>query len=291
MLKNISFVLFLIFLLCPIKLNAETQDSNAIIVSELLFPETVNWKRLTDYPHVDQQWLNENRWKLRELYLGVTDYDVIENPECSYITRVLYEKANNENFFMLDLNGDGNKEVIYTGPAECQEGDQTVIWSGVGVESLREKQKAIIVPGKILKVVEGQTQKFSSVIYGCCAELVNQYSIWSAGVIEQRVGIPTTLVLKKEAVVSVRNLVVKDELVLRSEPEIIDDYNEGLSHRQNHAVFGNIIRKYLPGVECKQLLKYIDNGGKEWALVVVPWSENRRSYHTPMPINVGWTQL
>ena len=54
------------------------------------------------------------------------------------------------------------------------------------------------------------------------------------------------------------------------------------------AAFGNVARKYLPGIDATQLATYRDATGANWSLVLVTRQEDPRAFYTALPVNLGW---
>lgn len=80
-------------------------------------------------------------------------------------------------------------------------------------------------------------------------------------------------------------------MVLRNAPYTDDKYDSsGASEFIGHAVFGNILRKYLYGVKGKVVSRYIDKNKDKWLFVIIDSSNDRLSYQTPYKVNVGWVK-
>jgi hypothetical protein len=79
------------------------------------------------------------------------------------------------------------------------------------------------------------------------------------------------------------------ELVLRSSPGVQDGYNEEKSQWLAHAVFGNILRKYLKGATAEILAQAVGDDGEAWSFVRVDRSDGHLSYHTAVKTDVGWS--
>jgi hypothetical protein len=77
---------------------------------------------------------------------------------------------------------------------------------------------------------------------------------------------------------------------LRQSPETLDQYDEVSSHHADHAVFGNILSKFVPGATATIAGRQKDKLGNEWLFVIVDRDSNALAYHRPFRVNAGWTK-
>lgn len=272
---------------------AHAEDSTATRhqqMSELLFPESKTWKSIEVFPEINKHYFSDNKWAFRSSFLKQID-DKMEDPDCSFITRVLYERDDKDVFRIGDVNGDGSKDIIYAGSAQCREGDVTVFW-------LAEKDKMLSYnlmsyPFLVLKVEEGKKRRISSVKIGCCGDPMSEYYLGefknARGYARHRVN--SRLDLPKDITVITERYKAEKELTIRSSLKIYDKYDADASQFMFKAVFGNIEAKYMPGVEGTILAKYKDSSGIYWGLIAM--DEKSRPYltHSPDDATVGWVIL
>ncbi len=290
----LSIVVLMLLALIPQIIYSDYASTNPLITADLIFPDSSQWKLLTDYPHPDEKWLELEKWHLRELYLKAQSaYNYMESPDCSFITRALYENYTNkrESFFQFDIDGDQQFDIIYCGPAHCQESMMTVIWFGIGGQPSSHYAKSF--PFQVLRLRPAKDPEIISYREGCCGDMVDVYNKGSLNIpAKLSIGVFRDLLLKPEVSKPInKEFFAKNELILRSSPEIKNDYNEGMSVELGHAIFGNILRKYIYGAQYRLILQYTEKEGKNWGLVLVAESESKRSYYTPLKVHIGWMEL
>ena len=128
---------------------------------------------------------------------------------------------------------------------------------------------------------------------GCCADLKDLYikGQWDELRYNRRLGLVKSTTIPVELLKNPRTISAEREIVLRSQPEVEDTYNEGASHITNRAVFGNIVRRYLPGAKG-QVLATQSLDGRIWAFVAMVEDDDILVTHDPFEIaNVGWVEL
>ncbi len=152
---------------------------NYIRMSEIVFPETKNWQALDSFPSPGMDRMLRDRWLLRSIYLKTEQRVLMEQPDCSYITRALYEHFDSKLFRVADLDGDGFADIVYSGPGECMEGYATVVW--YGAKSGLAERPVGIVPSLLLKLEAGGLGRMSCVTPGCCGDDMDEYFIGDIG--------------------------------------------------------------------------------------------------------------
>lgn len=288
-----NYILCLLLLFIPsVVLAGEKRESD---LSMMLFPETTAWIDITNLPRVTEAWLDRWKWKLRFAYLENSPGKPLETSSCSFITKALYEGDATANLYLADIDTDGILDVVYVGSAHCLEGDLTIIWHGSKTKTgdwTVSEHKPDILQVRGLKILPAPEPKISSVIVGCCSDPVDQYLV---GYIFNpyrlhRLNVLHDLAFPVNFLPGQERVILSTETVLRSSPDESNDFKESTSSFIGHAVFGNILRKYLPGVEALVLARLEQSHGAEWAFVIVSESNDRFVYHSPYSVNVGWVK-
>ena len=175
-------ILFLFLLAVPLAAAAHAADFGLpkyIRISEIVFPETMSWQALDSFPFPGLDRMLRDRWLLRSMYLKTEQRILMELPECSFITRALYEHFDSKLFRIADLDGDGFEDIVYAGSGECMEGYATVVW--YGGESGLATRPVGISPALLLKVEMKGPRRMSCVKPGCCGDDMDEYFIGDIG--------------------------------------------------------------------------------------------------------------
>lgn len=276
---NILFLLILIFSISPTIFADEDMHQDYLQISESFFPETKNWQAVEQInllgkmsKDIRQQLLNTSKQ-----LSCVNTYSVFKGEYLQY-------------FRTIDLNLDGFQDVIYSGPAVCQEGNMTIIWLG---STNGFVLPAISWPLLTIKVLPGKKPLASSVEVGCCGSIIDEYFLGESLVNLRMDGYVST----KEDTVRPKNLltvqtsfICKKELVLRNSPVVSDEYVDWLSGIQDHAVFGNVLSKSLSGATGRVAAETEDAKGKKWAYVILDNESHVFRYHNPFSVDAGWTE-
>jgi hypothetical protein len=254
---------------------ADFESPNYDRVSEILFPETRSWQSLDSLPSPEMNRMLQDRWLLRSIYLKTEQHVLMEVPECSFITRALYEHFDLKLFRVADLDGDGFADIVYCGGGECMEGYATVIWFG-GKSGLAARSVGII-PFGLLRGEMGGLRRISCINSGCCGDVVDEYLIGDLGNPSRyvQVRVHKGLSLPEEM-----NLVSKDykarrKLVLRLAPTKNDVYNA----------------EYLPGAKGNIVAYFKDDKGGRWGLLIVDKASQALCVSNPDNIDVGWVLI
>jgi ketosteroid isomerase-like protein len=158
---------------------ADSERPNYGRISEKVFPETRDWQAVDSLPSPDMKSMLRDRELLRSIYLKTEQSLLMERPECSFITRALYDHFDLKLFRVADLDGDGFVDIVYSGYGECREGYATVVW--FGAENGLAARPVGIMPSLLLKVETGGLRRISCVEPGCCAAVVDEYFIGDIG--------------------------------------------------------------------------------------------------------------
>ncbi len=173
---NRAFIFFcFVVSLAGVAHAADSALPNYIRISEIVFPETKSWQALDSFPFSGTDRTLRDRWLLRSMYLKTEQRILMEQPECSFITRALYEHFDSKLFRIADLDGDGFEDIVYAGPGECMEGYATVVW--YGAKSGLAPRPVGIIPALLLKLEPGGLRRISCVRPGCCGDDMDEYFI------------------------------------------------------------------------------------------------------------------
>jgi hypothetical protein len=279
------------FLLIAAAHAEDGNDRQCSRISQILFPETIDWQPMDSFPMPEMKSLLREKWRLRSIYLKTRKGALMEEPECSFITRALYEHFDMSSFRSDDIDGDGFADIVYSGSAECNEGDAAVIWYGA-TGGLADRNVTII-PFRVLTIETGGLRRISSVSIGCCAGIVDEYFIGDLKNPRRfaRVRVPKILDLPRAMEIASKGYVSRNELILRTSPKRDDEYDTVASDFMARAVFGNIIAKYLPGAKGQILSTFKDAAGMEWALLLVDNASRVLRFESPYDADVGWAHI
>ena len=294
--KHVLVCLLLVSLLAPAA-HARGSGSDRRDISQILFPETKTWQNVDSLPQPDTKMILRDRWLLRSIYLksrgnfktrGPT---LTEEPDCSFITRALYEHLDMGELRSVDMDGDGNLDIAYFGYAECNEGDAAVVWFGKP-HGLAERDVAI-VPFQVLRLETTDPRRICSVQRGCCGDRVDEYFMGDllnprrlAQVrVHNGLDLPTGMEIAHEPYAA------RNKIVVRVAPIERDEYDPAASGFMGRAVMGNIVARYLPGAEGTILAYFKDEKGRRWGLL--EFDKNSRSLRSDVAydVDVGWMRL
>jgi hypothetical protein len=255
-------------------------------LSKVLFPETRTWQVVDSLPTPDAAKLQQERWLLRRIYLLTPQTILMENPYCSVITRVLYERFAPGSFRRADVDGDGQEDLMYSGDAECSEGYAAIIWFG-GSGGLAERSVGII-PFLVLGLERDGARRMSSVEVGCCADPVDEYLVGDLkdprGLARLRV--PKALVLPEGMKLSSKAFAARGKLVL-----FVDPTSNDASNATPRAIVGDRGAGDLHGVKGRLVATFTDSHGKEWGLVAVDEASRALLAENFDSVDVGWVRI
>ena len=270
---------------------ADSERPNHNRISEILFPDTRDWQAIDSLPSPEMDRMLRDRWLLRSIYLKTEQHVLMEAPECSFITRTLYERFDSKLFRVADLDGDGLADIVYFGDGECMEGYAAVVW--FGAENGLATKAVRIIPFRLLKVETEGRRRMSSVKTGCCGDIVDEYFIGNLvnPRLFARVRVHGALDIPKEIELVSRDYHARRKLVLRQAPIRKDEYDRDASGALAHAVFGNIVAEYLPGAKGNIVAFFKDDEGKRWGLLLVDEASRALRIGGPENIDVGWVLI
>jgi len=265
--------------------NAVADDRQAQ-VSAALYPATKSWRLVSAAPILSPESLRLIQDKLRAAYLSaMLEKRSFEGPGCSFIERV-FEPSGSASFHQMDFDGDGKEDVVYAGSAQCAEGDATLVWFQTATGYV--VRQPVLWPLRILRVSPG-AETMTSVASGCCGDPVDQYHLGNLRNLRQysRIRITQDTALPKAPLASVRAFHNSSETKLREAPLEKNGYDRGRSEFLGHAVFGNILRKYLAGA-TGVVLATETRRGKLWAFIVMDSDNERLLNEAPYGVDAGW---
>ena len=287
--KMVSQIRLLVLLLAAVFLssgNTAAKDKQAQM-SAVLYPATQSWHLVSAAPKYTPESLRSIREELMAAYFSAKlETGPLEGPDCSFIARA-FESSESSSFYQMDFDGDGNQDVVYAGSAQCTEGDATLIWFQTA-EGYVVRQP-VLWPLRILRVSPNAIF-MTSVAGGCCGDPVNQFHLGNLKNLRQysRIRVTEDTTLPQASRHSVRAFHRSSATKLREAPLEKEGYDRGRSEFMAHAVFGNVLRKYIGGVSGLVLATETRNG-KNWAFVVVDKDAEHLSVEAPYRVDAGWT--
>lgn len=275
----------LLLLLCSLNCRAADPAQLALV----LYPQAAHWLPLAKLPAPTQARFDEIRWLLRKHYLEQLPADSPEeSPDCSFITRALYEQNSTEHFYQADLNADGAPDLLYSGTAQCREGALSLIWYGAANGWFSGQVSRS--PGELLFIQRQPKAQFVDYMAGCCGDPIESYALGERQPAQARDRVPVSLQLPGLITPVSGQLTATGGVTLRTSPERQDAYNQGWSGNFGTAMFGNISRRYLPGAGLQQLQRYEDAQGVQWLLVRMDKDSDVLAVHNPLNVTIGWVE-
>jgi len=254
-------------------------------VSAILFPETAHWTRLDETKRAEAPFIKNAEVELTKAFKSSRIKDS-GDLGCSFIDRLFNSNPPScSEFFLHDMDRDGREDVIYSGPAQCAEGNATIVWYGTG-EGYSVRQDYLWM-FKLIRFREGTPFKFTRVSVGCCADPVDVYT--GTEPTDTRNITKNTQLPEKSIPVTAFECKEK-ELWLRSAPARLDAYDEGKSGFMGIAVFGNILVKYLPGSHGRILGQSKAKDGRAWYFVAIDRDCNLLRTLVSYSVDIGWVE-
>jgi hypothetical protein len=266
-------------------------------ISALLFPETKSWTLVSAMKPPDEAYLylRANEAKLKEAYPAKEiRMDADRSGACALMERLFSSKAPCTfpyGFYVHDFDRDSRLDVMYAGPAECGEGNITIVWFATK-DGFVIKQRRL-GNNLALRVKDGNPPRMSFVSVGCCGDPIDVYSISTIADAPVPGG--------KRVVVDLR-LAPRDEkavpfaagdtgFVLRSSPAIDNadrrEYGEAML---GFPVFGNIMGKYPSGCAGKVVGRHVDAKSQLWYFVTLDRSPDSLGAHDGFDASAGWVE-
>ena len=246
-------------------------------MTALLFPETESWESVASMPHLDMERFQKDKWSYRMAYLNHSD-EKMESPECSFITRLLYETQWYDVFRSVDFNGDGVQDIIYTGDAKCREGRITVIWTRLpGTGPRYDAGSWSFLALKMDGTGSGE-KRICGVSPGCCGDWIDWYRIRDFANKSDIAGhrVRHNLDLPGEMTMADDHYVAEKELSLRSSPKKDNSETDA---------------RYSKGAEGTIVAGYIDAEGARWGLIVMDQESREYVIGSRESVTAGWIAL
>lgn len=288
----LTVILCLITVGFSVSSNAEESEPDYGKISALLFPETSSWQIVSDMKRADAAFLNKIKHDLRKAYAGSKISKDYESENCSFIERVLSKEWNfpPKGFYLYDIDGDGVQDILYTGSAQCAEGDSTLVWFGKKDKQKYEIRQDVFWPMLTIRVNQGKQAGFASVSTGCCGSIKDEY--FSGTLKAMRKNGVKSITSKTELPKQTQPIAAftsGKEMVLRSTPLQNDKYDEDASEITGGAVFGNVLSKYLPGCVGGLYSTQTNQNNESWCFVSLSRECNPLRSHAAYGVNTGWT--
>lgn len=270
-----------------ISLPAAHADDAPLSVARLLLPQIRDWRPLDRSNLLSGAALKMREERLRAAYRRfAAGRDELESPACSVLERI-FVAADGEDFHRLDIDGDGLDDIVYAGSAQCREGELSLVWFGHGADY--EIRQPVPWPVRFL-AVDAQGRNYASISPGCCGDPIDTYLVGSLDNIRQmgalRVSKALHLPLHAGAAGKFRS---PHALALRETPQRHDGYDESRSQFMRHAVFGNVLRRYLPGATGWVVAAEM-HAGHCWQFVVLDAAADVLVTESPYDVGAGWVK-
>ncbi|NDI87333.1 hypothetical protein [Undibacterium crateris] len=256
-----------------------------------LFPETRDWRTVSAQRTLSAAVLAERQPALLAAYRqAINNPDMLESADCSWSERAFLNDLRGAAFYTLDINQDGHEDVLYTGSALCAEGNATLIWFG-SAQGYKVKQDGLFRE-QVLRISSDGSQ-FSSIADACCGAQTEEYFIGSSDNLRQfaTAKLRTDTQLPEHTANQKNSISAHQALILRSSPSQQDHYDTGLSRMMRHAVYGNIVRRYLAGASYR-ILGSEYRQGQHWLFISVNADSDRLVTQDPYQgVRSGWIRV
>lgn len=239
-----------------------------IHITEVLFSQSKHWNKLNRLPVLAGSELKLIKSGLisayREAHVGERDWEFSQTI-CSFMERVL-GTTDFGKFYQLDVDRDGVQDVIYTGSAQCSEGNETVIWYGSPKGFvIRQPQ---IGPGLEVLHISPDGRSFTSVEHGCCGYPYNKYFSGSLhNPREHEHWVVTWMEFPSSTFQTPRPIRTTKKVVLRTKPDNDQEFDEE----------GAPILPCRKGARGKALAEKVVNGRK-WFFVEMNQKSQRSDF-------------
>lgn len=286
----IVMTLLIIFVSPGIVYSQDSSEAKLLKTSQLLYPVSRNWKDFNSFPILNEQQIEKFEPAMRSLYMKSKHYDWMGDPSC-LVNRLFAKDENKKKLRFFDINGDGNKDIVYSDDTMCAEGNITIIW--FGSKNGLDQTTPLIRSVKILKIESSGGPRITSVKVGCCGDPISEFFIGDIFIPSKTsvAYIFNLMTLPENLKISSSQFQASKEITLRYSPIKDDTYNKDMSEFVSHAVFGNIVAKYLQGAKGELVATYHDNSGIKWGLLIMDATSYVFLFYNPYKANVGWTVI
>lgn len=257
------FKILVILVLCLVSslCHAQEPEADYLGLSDALFPEARDWQNIAATPTISSEELIKLKSQLED------SFDSTNFVEKSVCTTIAIKAEQASSFHVIDINHDGQMEVIYVGYSNCMEGKVSVIWyktlSGYAIKHSRVYQ------GELLRF-SPDGNNATAVHIGCCADDQDQYFLGQLETLGDGDGGIT--LLKRTAVPTIlfdqaRPFSTRGRTATQRRPEIID------SRSSSCAEYSDINGKYF-GNSRGIALGSTDDGARQWVFVKMQANSN-----------------
>ena len=262
--------------------------TRAAAVADLLIPEVKAWRAYADLPALKPERVASLRAELLRAWRVSPARKMVEADGCNFTEQILPagKPASNGIFREVDLDADGQPDVIYSGPARCTEGDLTVVW--FGTKTGLELRYEFPARWQLLRLQPGREPLASAVARSCCSDPFDEYFHGTAENPRNKLSVKVTKSTQLPRVATPAKPLKAGAFTLRSSPAVDDRYVEGPSNMMEHAVFGNALCKYLAGVDAQVLAEEKDATGRVWWFIRTDRDSGRLRHDAPYPVDAGW---
>ncbi len=255
-------------------------------IADLLLPEVKAWRAYTELPALKPERVAALRAEMLRAWRVSPARKNLDIEGCSFVEQVLPAGKPAGVFREVDLDADGQPDVIYSGPARCTEGDLTVIW--FGTKAGLEVRWDLPARWQLLRLQPGREPLASAVARGCCSDPFDEYFHGTAQNPRNKLSVKITNATQLPRSAVAPKSFKTAAFTLRSSPAIDDRYAEGPSNMMEHAVFGNALCKYISGVDAQVLAEEKDANGRLWQFIRTDRDSGRLRHDAPYPVDAGW---
>ena len=263
----------------------ETPPVDYLSWSDIYFPVAKEWQRFDELPLAGIGF-QSNQISINALVESFYAKRSAENiGTCEPVLRQITHHK--ESFRQFDVNGDGQPDVVYSGPSGCAEGYRTDVWLKQGHSYQYDARFA--ANGMLLRVLPGQSPGYVMVDIGCCADPVDGYVLRKpgGGLMTYRTLKQTMQYVDSKPIEMAGTLT--HSLTLRSSAEEKDEFDEATSEIFESAVYGNVVARFMAGAKFSALAA-LRNNGDLWYFVAVPRQGRMYREYSPAGVDAGWVK-
>lgn len=173
------FRAFFAVFLCLGCLPPIAHAQEAIGLADAVFPQASDWPDIESLSALSAAELGE----LGNMLSGtVRDAAMFPDASCDFGGNAI--AANPQAFRWIDVNGDGQMDVLYSGPAQCAEGNTSIAWVFSGQDVITMPAQA--APAEVVRIRPTQTNpEVISFEAGCCGQAYSVLRRASLGLPQQ----------------------------------------------------------------------------------------------------------
>ncbi|MDR3609398.1 MAG: hypothetical protein P4L27_02415 [Ignavibacteriaceae bacterium] len=247
-------------------------------IADVLYPRSPDTLVYSDFPAYTLDELNNIQNSI--------EAPKMPNDNCQFRTSDFLDTSRTQYFRKIDLNGDGQLDIIYS-LNYCADELLNLIW----IKQNNIYKFSTAYYGTISRLIKNQNKDYSLLIRTgyCCGGYVGYYRLYSPfdfdkdiiRFIEKRINIcefintqfPTDKISPRKFVI------LNDKAPLRTSHEINNSLDSLRSHAEiNIAVYGNIVAEYIQGSTGKLISEFSDSLGEHWYFVLMD-NKNLMNYN------------